>query len=569
MQLRTAIFTTALLCACNRGTVSGQVVDRQGKPVKGVSVSVLGNTAKTNAKGKFVIDKIRDMPAGRIVADFDKDGYFDYEGGARVNNGKVYIKVALTPREVVATVDAESGSSVEHGELTISVPPKAWVRTSDGQQASGDVNLFVGSMLPGQDDFAEAMPGRDFVAQDGGAGVLSSSGAIVFEAEDSEGNPVEVQEPVEICLNIPSNLLDVAPDEMPLWQLEGGTWVETAMATRVGDQYCFEMYNSGSLNCDLFSRTAVVQGTVCSKGAPVGEGVAVHVFQNTTYTDSAGTYGALVPACYNFSARTGVRVKQVPGIPVGMTRIVDFGCGDGDGSGYADTGVPSLGPQNDDSPDPFANAAGGSGQNNSSGTRDNDPFSNTASTSAARTAEESGDDESSDESSSWSGWLVEATQSLGQHAIDALASVIVPPPSAIDSGNEPEDTGGGGGGSPGSTGSGGASGGGGTGGGQPSSAGVAGPNQVCTDGVDPFVAAAAASAATVCETDADCPSNLTCIGGECQPLTSSTSCAKRDECCPGQDDSCNPPDSACFCDEYCLEAGDCCPDACSFCGFCN
>jgi hypothetical protein len=78
-----------------------------------------------------------------------------------------------------------------------------------------------------------------------------------------------------------------------------------------------------------------------------------------------------------------------------------------------------------------------------------------------------------------------------------------------------------------------------------------------------------------CEEPIDCdpecdPSTEACIDGTCMPLDATTSCALRDpSCCPGEDDSCTAPDSACFCDAFCTEAGDCCPDACDTCGFCG
>lgn len=52
-----------------------------------------------------------------------------------------------------------------------------------------------------------------------------------------------------------------------------------------------------------------------------------------------------------------------------------------------------------------------------------------------------------------------------------------------------------------------------------------------------------------------CPPGAECMNGTC---VSGSSCALR--CCPGRNDSCTPPAAACFCDDYCVEAGDCCAD---------
>ncbi|HEY8516303.1 MAG TPA: hypothetical protein VIS07_12375 [Candidatus Binatia bacterium] len=52
---------------------------------------------------------------------------------------------------------------------------------------------------------------------------------------------------------------------------------------------------------------------------------------------------------------------------------------------------------------------------------------------------------------------------------------------------------------------------------------------------------------------------------DCSQCVSATSCKGR--CCPGRDDFCTPPDAACYCDEFCRNAQDCCDDVLEACGF--
>lgn len=67
-----------------------------------------------------------------------------------------------------------------------------------------------------------------------------------------------------------------------------------------------------------------------------------------------------------------------------------------------------------------------------------------------------------------------------------------------------------------------------------------------------------------------CASNQICVDGVCELATASNSCAQRTPmCCAGQDDFCTSDDGFCLCDAFCIEAGDCCADACTTCGFCN
>lgn len=61
-----------------------------------------------------------------------------------------------------------------------------------------------------------------------------------------------------------------------------------------------------------------------------------------------------------------------------------------------------------------------------------------------------------------------------------------------------------------------------------------------------------------------CDSGEIC-SSDCGECTLAGSCA--DRCCPGRDDFCTAPSAPCFCDEFCVTAQDCCPDAIEVCGF--
>ncbi len=63
---------------------------------------------------------------------------------------------------------------------------------------------------------------------------------------------------------------------------------------------------------------------------------------------------------------------------------------------------------------------------------------------------------------------------------------------------------------------------------------------------------------------AQCASNQICTN-DCARCVSNTSCDGR--CCPGRNDACTPTTGAgCFCDDACVQFGDCCSDFQQFCG---
>jgi hypothetical protein len=67
----------------------------------------------------------------------------------------------------------------------------------------------------------------------------------------------------------------------------------------------------------------------------------------------------------------------------------------------------------------------------------------------------------------------------------------------------------------------------------------------------------------------DCGDGLICILGECLERSKSTSCLAFGQCCEEDSEDCTFGEDGCFCDADCVEAGDCCPDACAACEFCN
>lgn len=322
----------------NESYIGGRVEDSNEAPIADVLVSAYGITALTNAKGDFQLSGVDLKGIDRVVVNFQRDGYFDKTSGTRTTGGSPYVRTAMLAREELGTVDAADGGTLTADGLSIEVPPGAFVN-ADGSAISGKVSVFGAVVSPDDDNFARTMPGGDFTASDdaGDDGVLTSFGALVVEAETEEGDEAELALRLATCMAIPSSMMDVAPDTLPLWELDpAGTWQESGVAERDGDRYCFYLDRMGQINCDLFSRTALVTGRVCAGGTPVPE-APIELHQYETATDDAGVYGALVPANTSFSLRSEHGSAEVDGIPGGETLEIDLGdCGDtfGSSQGY-------------------------------------------------------------------------------------------------------------------------------------------------------------------------------------------------------------------------------------------
>ena len=105
-------------------TVHGRVVDRDGKPLKGVSIyarSWRGHSnrlhleAKSDADGNF---SLADAPADEVQFDFSKEGYMHVDNFLMSPSGGKYSVTMKSPLKIIGSVvDAETGKPLEKFSL--------------------------------------------------------------------------------------------------------------------------------------------------------------------------------------------------------------------------------------------------------------------------------------------------------------------------------------------------------------------------------------------------------------------------------------------------------------------
>lgn len=281
-----------------RGSIAGVVTAKDGQPLSGVFVSAYGGSATSDAAGRFQIDGLA-LPPDRAVATLQKDGYFGLSVGTRPAPAgeATNIRAVLLPRELVGEIQDSSGGKATNGQVSIETQPLTFVDAT-GQPAAR-ARVFAAYFDPESDTFGSEMPGGDFAADNakGEDGVLESFGAAVIEAETESGEPLSLAKEAITCIKIPATMKDSAPAQIAVWSLApGGRWKEIGVADRVDGQYCFTNGTLGPVNCDLFSRTAVLSGRVCDEaGAPRGN-IRVDVGQISTMTAGDGSYSVAIPA---------------------------------------------------------------------------------------------------------------------------------------------------------------------------------------------------------------------------------------------------------------------------------
>jgi hypothetical protein len=309
-------------------TIAGTVVDRNSTPLSGVFVSAYGIEGTTDSSGNFALSGVS-APSDRVVINFQKDGYFDAVIGERpASTTSVNVRVAMLKKELAGKFDNSSGGDVSGDSMDATFDTDSFVN-ADGSSASGEVSIYSSYVDPDSSDFGSAMPGGDFSATSGGDdGVLTSYGAVAMAAEDASGTEVRLSKNADICMDIPSSLRADAPDSMPVWTMNAlsGIWTQAATAVREGDKYCFFLTEMGKINCDLFNRSAIVKGKVCSAPDTGAPNAKVDIGQNTIYTADDGSYSAIVPSEKTFTISTSYGDESVGPFNAASSNEVDINC---------------------------------------------------------------------------------------------------------------------------------------------------------------------------------------------------------------------------------------------------
>lgn len=278
--------------------IEGRVTDANMQSLADVIVTAYGQSTTTDDNGNYSFYTNLSNDTRNLVS-FSREGYFDNTVGFIQQSGKTSIvNVALIERVLIGSFDNSEGGTVKDDDenMEITFTENSLVKTN-GTPFEGEVNIYGTYINPDDENFGDIVPGGDLVAVDenGDDGMLVSFGMIRVEAETNTGEQLQLNNTVNGCAKIPDAMLADAPEEIPVWVLGGIMWEMIGMATKNGDQYCFTSNTLGTINCDLFSRTALIKGYLCKEGEEIGEEI-LKIGQISVTTAEDGSFAALVPA---------------------------------------------------------------------------------------------------------------------------------------------------------------------------------------------------------------------------------------------------------------------------------
>ncbi len=239
---------------------SGRVIDAQSSsPVADASVTVNGETTKTNAGGAFAL-RVPEDPRSRYVIDADQDGY---EPALKVASGELSgVLLRLYPA-TVATIDPSQDVDVEdkrddrnRQRARLRIPANSLV-DADGNPAAGPLQLEL-STYDLLDNYGRWPGDSGALNAQGQDAVLTPLGSIHVEIKDAAGREYNLGsgKTATVGLNVhPAQAGGPLPASVPAWTYDrkSGLWNEDAGTAfkRVGNLYEAEVSHFSELNVDV------------------------------------------------------------------------------------------------------------------------------------------------------------------------------------------------------------------------------------------------------------------------------------------------------------------------------
>jgi hypothetical protein len=220
-----------------------------------------------------------------------------------------FFRIKLIPRNQSTSFDASAGGTLSiAGGASVSINPSSVVYASTGNDYSGAVNLYAHWLDPTSNDLHSIMPG-DLRGLDGAGYMrqLITYGMLAVELIGSNGEKLQLKPGTEAELKfpLPSNVLNYAPLEIPLWYFDesDGLWKMEGSAIKSGNNYVGKVTHFSFWNCDVPSNFVQFNCTVTnSSGQPVANALVKISDRNNPlrtgfgYTNAFGYTNGAIPS---------------------------------------------------------------------------------------------------------------------------------------------------------------------------------------------------------------------------------------------------------------------------------
>jgi hypothetical protein len=298
-------------------SIQGVVYDESHYVLSGVDITIGSTTFTTNWDGSFFLKNIS-VNKNRFLAKFHKTNYFETVRTEKTASGGI-------SRLDVTMVSKSSASSTSFspsfgGDLTlytsysngmVHFPAGLNYIDADGNDYTGNVNVYAKFLDPTDDNYSRYAPGGDqFGLFDSGSKstmgddvYLMSIGGMLIELTDDSGNLLNLSEnndsTVTIDTPIPSVLQTMAPDTIDSWYIGGDMAYSSneGSGRKEGGKYISQVSHFSFWSLEIpYSGSATIKGQVKDDSGNSIPGIRVRVGQSYAVTDNDGYYERIVPA---------------------------------------------------------------------------------------------------------------------------------------------------------------------------------------------------------------------------------------------------------------------------------
>jgi len=289
------------------GSVQGRVVDQDGIPVQGATITSGVATTTTDVNGVFSFRNISlSSRFGFIKA--AKSGYFTGSRSIATTGGETsFVTIQLITRTETGSFIAASGGKIAvYSGDTVAFPGNAVVNASTNAAYSGTVHVYATYVNPTNDNLTKYMPGDlRGISTDGKEVALQTYGMMDVEMQDDAGNKLQIAtgQQATITVAIPTVLQATAPATIPMWYFNDSTgrWMQQQTGVRQGNSYVANVSHFTWWNYDVIYVPHNFKAHVVDQtGNPIPYIHAVlyggHNEPLTSiYTDSAGNLKGWMP----------------------------------------------------------------------------------------------------------------------------------------------------------------------------------------------------------------------------------------------------------------------------------
>jgi len=217
-------------------TFNGLILNEEDEKIKDAVVMIGEESSQSDENGFFTITGFFNSAGTQIMV--TKEGYFTANGRLiPYADASVNTKIKLIRKNNPINEESNEIITYETNLSRITFKENSYVLSNS--KYNGTVEI-AGTSIDLQDpDYSLYAPGTMETFKNNQLKLLLPFGRVNVELFSDTGEPLDIDAPAEIKFDIADNLVQTAPDEIPMWYLDtkSGLWIEDGNAIKSGDQY--------------------------------------------------------------------------------------------------------------------------------------------------------------------------------------------------------------------------------------------------------------------------------------------------------------------------------------------